>query len=304
MTDPHSGWIDPNPPDAVDAKTPVVLAVSAIVLTAVVVATLIGVVLRATDDEAGETVGVVALLPANVPADGSFGRSVVTVPVVISHQAASAAADLFAQLPVRADRGVRLVSGRQRGIYGATGETPSCDVVTLANDLDADPALARIWGLALGLTPQQIPYYLNSLTAVVLLADTWVTTHALRDGAAHAEQAVLQAGNSILVDPVGVPRVHCASAAPLVPPAPGSLARYGVHGDRWPGFAAARVVAVDYAGIDAAPGAGDFTVVDIDTGQEITTKSGGAIDLRGASVPLPDPAVMNIPPDHAESGDR
>lgn len=303
MTETPPGWVDPNPPDGADTKTPAILVISAVVLTAVVLATLIGVVLRATDEQQGDTVGVVLLLPANVPPAQPFSRSVVAVPVVISSQAAAAAENLLAQVPVRADRGVRLLSGRQHGLYGVTGATPGCDVVTLANDLDADPAVSTAWGLALGLSLPQIPYYLNTLTAVVLLADTWVTTHQLDNGATPAKQAVLQSGNSVLVDPLGVPRVHCASGAPLTPPDSGSLARYGVHGQAWPDFATHRVVAVDYAGIEA-PATTDFTAIDVDTGQVTAVKVGGTIDLRGTSVPLPDPAVMNIPPDDTGSGNR
>ncbi|MGE2716262.1 DUF6777 domain-containing protein [Mycolicibacterium litorale] len=304
MTESHPGWVDPNPPDPVDAKTPAVLVISAIVLTAVVVATLIGVVLRAGGEHEGGTVGDVLLLPANVPPAEPFSRSVVAVPVVISNQAASMATDLLAQIPVRADRGVRLVSGRQHGLYGVTGAAPVCDVVTLANDLDTDPGRSTAWGLALGLSLPQLPYYLNTLTAVVLLADTWVTTHRFDNGATHPKQAVLQAGNSILVDPLGVPRVHCASGAPLVPPDSGSLADYRIGDDPWPGFATHLVVAVNYAGADTISAADDFAVIDVETGQEVTAKVGRAIDLRGAPVPLPDPAVMNIPPDHSGSGNR
>ena len=292
-------WIDPNPPDPVDSRTPVMLAVSGVVLTVLVVVTLVVVVLVNADDKEDTGIGEVLLIAANAPADDAVSRSILVAPVSISASATAKAADLLAQMPIRADRGVRLVSGRQPGLYGTTGQTYPCDVVTLANDLDTDPATAQSWGLALGITPQQIPFYLNTLTAVVLMADTWVTIHTPID----AKQAVLQAGNAVLVDPLGVPRVRCASSAPLTPPDNASLTRYRLAGDEWNGFATQNVVAVNYgAASDITGPADEFSLLDINTGQEVVRKAGGVIDLGGASVPLPDPAVMNIPPTNQPEG--
>ncbi|MGV0715839.1 DUF6777 domain-containing protein [Mycolicibacterium sp. XJ662] len=296
--------MDPNPPDPVDSRTPVILAVSGVVLTVLVVATLVGVVLFDAGDDNGKSADEVVLIAANAPVDEPFSRPIVVTPVTISAPAATKVAELLGQVPVRADRGVRLVSGRQAGLYGATGQTYPCDAVTLANDLDADPATAEAWGLALGITANQIPHYLNTLTAVVLMADTWVTTHTLSDGEAGAKQAVLQAGNAVLVDPLGVPRVRCASSAPLSPPDNGTLTHYRVDGDQWSKFAPQNVVAIKYAAADTADPATEFTLIDINTGQQVIRKAGGVIDLGGASVPLPSPAVMNIPPPNRESGNR
>jgi hypothetical protein len=172
------------------------------------------------------------------------------------------------------------------------------------NDLDADPGIARVWGLALGITPQQIPHYLNTLTAVVLLSDTWVTTHTPADGVPDPKQAVLQAGSAVLIDPLGVPRVRCASGAPLAPPDNDTLAHYRLDGEQWPAFSPQTVVAVKYAATDNPGAAAEFTLTDVDTGQQIVQRAGGVIDLGGTSVPLPDPAVMNIPPDRPESRNR
>ena len=304
MTDQDHRWVDPNPPSAVDRRSTVILAVSGVFLTAVVVATLVVVVLFAADDNADQSAGAVLMISANSTTDEPFTRSISVAPVSISDQVAAKTADLVAQIPVRADRGVPLVSGRQPELYGATGQAYPCDAITLANDLDADPATAKAWGLALGITIEQIPYYLNTLTAVVLMADTWVTTHTLSDGAAQPKQAVLQAGNAVLVDPLGVPRVHCASGDPLIPPANDNLTRYRIDGDEWARFSPLTVVAIKYAAADTPGSATEFTLIDVGTGQQVVRAAGGVIDLGGASVPLPDPAVMNIPPDRAESGNR
>lgn len=304
MTGQDYGWVDPNPLSAVDRRTPVILAVSGALLTAVVVATLVGVVLFAAGDDADKSPGEAVLIAANSPTTEPFSRSIVVAPVSISDQVAAKTAGLLAQIPIRADRGAPLVSGRQPGLYGAIGPVYPCDVITLANDLDANPAAARAWGLALGITPQQIPYYLNTLTAVVLMADTWVTIHTLSDGAAHPKQAVLQAGNAVLIDPLGVPRTHCASGAPLIPPDNDTLTHYRFDGEEWPEFVPQKVVATKYAAADTPGSATDFDLIDTNTGQQVVRSAGGVIDLGGASVPLPDPAVMNVPPDRPESGDR
>jgi hypothetical protein len=304
VTHPQTDWADPDPPDRQNPRTTVILAVSGALLTALVVATLIGVVLFSAGDDSDKTAGEAVLIAANTPTVDTFTRSTLVAPVTISDQTAVKTVQLLEQIPVRADRGVRLVSGRQPGLYGATGQTSPCDAVTLANDLYADPDTARIWGLALGITPQQIPGYLNTLTAVVLLSDTWVTTHTPADGVPDPKQAVLQAGSAVLIDPLGVPRVRCASGAPLAPPDNRTLTQYRLEGEQWPAFSPQTVVAVKYAATDTPGAAAEFTLVDADTGQQIVQRAGGVIDLGGTSVPLPDPAVMNIPPDRPESRNR
>jgi len=301
VKDPDFAWVDPNPSDPIDPRTPVILAVSGVLLIVLVVATLVGVVLSNAGDDADQSVESVMLIAANATATEPFSRSIVVVPVSISDPAIAKVKDLLAQVPIRADRGVRMVSGVLPGLYGAAGQTDPCDVVTLANDLDADPMTAQVWGLALGITPQQVPYYLNTLTGVVLMADTWVTTHSLSGGVAKAKQAVLQAGNAILIDPLGVPRVQCASSAPLTPPDNDTLRNYRVDGDQWAEFTPQSVVAVNYS-VDTGGPATDFTLIDIRTGQQIIRKVGDAIDLGGASLPLPDPAVMNVPPPNQPEG--
>lgn len=304
MTHPQTGWADPDPPDPRDPRTTTILAASGALLTALVVAALIGVVLFSAGNDPDGTAGEAALIAANTPSVDTFTRSILVAPVTISDQTAAKTVELLDQIPIRADRGVRVVSGRQPGLYGATGQTSPCDAVTLANDLDADPGIARVWGLALGITPQQIPHYLNTLTAVVLLSDTWVTTHTPADGVPDPKQAVLQAGSAVLIDPLGVPRVRCASGSPLAPPDNDTLTHYRLEGEQWPAFSPQTVVAVKYAATDDPGAAAEFTLTDADTGQQIIRQAGGVIDLGGASVPLPDPAVMNIPPDRPESRNR
>lgn len=297
MTDAPTRWIDPNPPQQDNSRTTAILAASGVLLTVVVVATLVAVVLNATSESATKTKDGI-LVAANIPTAAPFTRPIVVAPTVIADQVQSDTLALLQQIPVRANRGVRPVSGLQPRLYGATGKTDPCDIVTLANDLDTDPATAQAWGLALGLKPQQLPYYLNTLTPVILMADTWVTIAELVDGDYVSKQAVLQAGNAILIDPIGVPRTHCASGAPLTPPAEDTLAHYDLRGDKWPEFNPLAVVAVQYSAAATSPQeSGDFVLVDITSGEPVTRKPGGTIELGGTPAPLPDPAIMNVPPD-------
>jgi hypothetical protein len=285
--------VDPNPPDAIDSRTPLILAISGVAFTLVVVVALIAVVLLATDKDTGDlNAPRVFLLAANAPVADPFTRSILVTPVTMSDQASAKASALLRQIPIRADRGARLVAGRQPELYGVTGERHACDVVTLANQLDSDTSVAQIWGLSLGLTTGQIPHYLNTLTPVVLMDDTWVSTYELTRGSNAPRQAILQAGTAVLIDPLGVPRVHCVSGGPLTPPANDDLAQYRPGGEEWAGFSTQTVLAVAYGGTVAI---GDFAVIDVTTGQQLARTVGGTIDLGGATVPLPDPAVMNVP---------
>ncbi|MDZ4270551.1 MAG: DUF6777 domain-containing protein, partial [Mycobacterium sp.] len=208
-----------------------------------------------------------------------------------------------AQLPVSTQRGVRIASGTQPGLYGGAPQDNSCDAAALANYLDADAALAAAWAAPLGLSGQASPFYLNSLTPVILLNDTWVTSHSLDDGQATPFQTVLQAGSAVMLDRVGIPRVHCASGAPLLPPADDNLTDYTIDGDAWSGYDPRDVVAVAYTAPGAPPApATDFGLLDISSAEPFTRPAGGTINIETQpGVTLPDPAAMNVAPSSAGS---
>ncbi|WUI25915.1 hypothetical protein OG976_23450 [Mycobacterium sp. NBC_00419] len=170
----------------------------------------------------------------------------------------------------------------------------------MANDLDSHPNAAHAWAAALGLKPQQIPYYLNTLTPVILAADTWVTSHRLAGDKAMPFQTVLQAGDAILVDPVGVPRVHCGGGSPLRPPADSNITTLeATNDDPWPGYSPHTVVAVAYAVAKLVTPVNDFVLVDLNSGEAVTRKAGGTISLGPPSTAvgaLPDPVATNMPP--------
>lgn len=298
MTAPSSGWQDPNPREPVAAgNTPVTVA-AGVILTLVVVATLVAVVLvNRTDSGAAERDSVVILTATDAPGPQPFTASVVVTPTRLGMSGPAQAR----QLPVSAQRGVRVASGLQPGLYGGLPDHNPCDAAALANYLDSDPVPAAAWATVIGVRGPEIPYYLNSLTPVILLSDTWVTSHSLVDGVAEPFQAVLQAGSAAMVDPVGVPRLHCASGAPLLPPGNDNLADYGVSGDPWSGYDPQNVVAVAYAGAAApAAPATEFTLLDVSSGQPLVRPAGGTINLDPRDgVALPDPAAINVPPAQA-----
>ncbi|URM88917.1 hypothetical protein LUW75_01520 [Streptomyces sp. MRC013] len=137
----------------------------------------------------------------------------------------------------------RTVDGATPGLYGGTHSLPSCDVDQQARLLSADGARARAFAQAAGVTPSGLGAWLSGLTPVTLRADTRVTGHGYRDGAAVPHPAVLQAGTAVLVDRYGAPRVRCAAGNPLRAPADAGPPT-GYRGEPWPGFRPDRVVLV------------------------------------------------------------
>lgn len=273
---------------------------SAVALTFVVLLALVGVVLAKRaglfgGDADGPQVGLIA---ANVVGEHPFMPSAVVSPVEVADTVAGDIASFRAQLPRSADRGARLVQGTQAGLYGGTEQVSVCDVPAVANYLDAHPERSAPWAQAIGIAAQKIPYYLNTLTPVVLTVDTWVTSFFFVEGRAESAQAVLQAGNAVLIDQVGVPRVLCATGAPLTPPANVNLSTLTIEGEAWPDFAPQNVVAVAYAGRGANHSVlSEFKLRDLTTGEAVTRLAGGTIAIGpDPSGWTPDPPAMNVPP--------
>ncbi len=109
------------------------------------------------------------------------------------------------------------VSSDTSGLYGGTGEN-SCDVEAMIEFLMNNPDRAAAWAGVQGIAVDEIPDYLRSLTAVVLLENTLVINHGYSEGEAVPFLAVLEAGTAVLVDDDGIPRVRCACGNPLTPP--------------------------------------------------------------------------------------
>ncbi|MGH3868052.1 MAG: DUF6777 domain-containing protein [Pseudonocardiaceae bacterium] len=106
-------------------------------------------------------------------------------------------------------------SGSTSGLFGETGDKPSCDAQSLIANLRADPTKADAWADALGLHSADIPSYVASLTPVVLRSDTAVTNYGYADGHFFAYPAVLQAGTAVFINSYGEPKAKCFSGNPL-----------------------------------------------------------------------------------------
>ncbi|TXS28507.1 hypothetical protein EAO70_02325, partial [Streptomyces sp. adm13(2018)] len=147
-----------------------------------------------------------------------------------------------ASLPPRTSSATIEVSGSTPGLYGGTQSVASCDVEQQVRFLSAEPAKNAAFASTLDIEANQVPGYLRSLTPLQLRADTRVTNHGYRDGAATTYQSVLQAGTAVLVDDRGVPRVRCACGNPLTPPVAQKSPR--TTGTPWQGYNADQVVVV------------------------------------------------------------
>ncbi|GEE00532.1 hypothetical protein nbrc107696_09780 [Gordonia spumicola] len=214
-------------------------------------------------------------------------------------------------------QGVRAVNGTDPGLYGTTG-TSSCDTAALGNYLNSNPGAAAAWASVFGIRTSDIPWYLNTLTPVVLTADTWVTNHAYRGGVAEPFQSVLQAGTPVYVDSLGVPRAVCSCGNPLRPPSSAPIGGFRVKGDPWRGFEPKNTYKITYNTQNTTVVNNTTTVVNAPAGtpaplSQITLQNivsqvletvtvGKTLDLPDppADVQLPDPASLNVAPTFAK----
>ncbi|MDV5143688.1 DUF6777 domain-containing protein [Streptomyces sp. SBC-4] len=141
-----------------------------------------------------------------------------------------------------AEAGTPQVSGSTPGLYGGTQSVASCDVEQQVRYLSAEPAKNAAFASVLDIEANEVPGYLRSLTPLQLRADTRVTNHGFRDGAATSYQATLQSGTAVLVDGRGVPRVRCACGNPLTEPVAQKAPK--TTGTPWQGYNSSQVVVV------------------------------------------------------------
>lgn len=130
---------------------------------------------------------------------------------------------------------VATVSGAAPGLYGGTEVLDTCDKEALIGFMRENLDKAAAWAGVQSIDVDDIPDFVRSLTDVILQADTRVTNHGFRNGAANAINSVLQAGTAVLVDAFGVPRVRCFCGNPLQP-AIELATNVTVRGTLWPGF--------------------------------------------------------------------
>jgi hypothetical protein len=115
-------------------------------------------------------------------------------------------------------------SGDTTGLYAAT-TPPSCNTADFLSQLRADPAELAAFGGVFGLGSGDVPAFVDSLSPVVLRANTSVTDHPYADGAFVEQPAVLAPGTAVLVNSYGEPTVKCFNGNPLTAgdPAPGAV---------------------------------------------------------------------------------
>lgn len=82
-----------------------------------------------------------------------------------------------------------------------TNDASICDKQQFLRSLQSNPDAYREWARVLGIAPDDVPAYVETLTPIVLTSDTKVTNHGLRDGKAYARKSLLQAGTAVLIDP-------------------------------------------------------------------------------------------------------
>ncbi|WP_256979445.1 DUF6777 domain-containing protein [Streptomyces sp. NRRL B-24085] len=183
------------------------------------------------EESTGEPTGMLLLQPAAARGPNPFTPSAATAPPPLT------------RTPHRDATAPRTVSGGTPGLYGGTERVGSCDVKRQIRDLTADLPRTSAFAPAAGVRPAGVPAFLRALAPVVLRADTRVTNHGYRDGAATSYQAVLQAGTAVLVDDRGVPRTRCACGNPLTPPVAQQTTPKRT-GDSWPSYDPSNVVVV------------------------------------------------------------
>jgi hypothetical protein len=163
-------------------------------------------------------------------------------------------------------------SGSTPGLYGGSLGRPECDRSTMISYLRANPDRAAAWAQVQGISPANVPAYINRLTPLILRADTAVTNHGFAGTRPTALPSVLQTGTAVLVDAYGVPRARCASGNPLTEAAPATATRYASAA--WATFNPANIVTIQPSPTPLA----EFLVIDLTTGSRFLRPTGTSGD--------------------------
>ena len=136
------------------------------------------------------------------------------------------------------------------------------------------------WSGSDQIQPDQLRDYFSELTPLMLIHDTRITNHGYRDGKPTPRQSVLQAGQLVLVDRYGVPRVRCECGNPLIPPKPvQKTPKY--TGTPWPGFDPSTIIVVEHSAVMIDT----FVVIDIATGDSFGRPAGTSGDQDTDTTP-------------------
>ena len=199
----------------------------------IAIAALVGIVLVTTD----------AFSSRDATADGASGSIVATAGVqpIYLDGAGAAGPDAFAgtlfapaggsalDAPTDIVHGAAFDarSGDAAGLYGGSMSKLIADkegqlrflqehpeeAAAFCAALNSDPTL--FWSGGNQVAPDQLAAYFAELTPVMLIHDTLVTNHGYKNGRPTPRLSLLQAGQLVLVDRRGVPRVRCECGNPL-----------------------------------------------------------------------------------------
>ncbi|WP_123668115.1 DUF6777 domain-containing protein [Actinocorallia herbida] len=186
--------------------------------------------------------------------------------------------------------------GDEPGLYGGTRQDAVCDKEALVDFLEGDPAKATAWAAAQGVPPGGIAEFVDTLTPVLLRADTLVTNHGYRDGKATKTPAVLQAGIAVMVNARGVPVVKCNCGNPLSEPEV-DVRESDFTGASWTGFSPDKVTVVRPPAADVE----ELMLVDTEQDTAFDRPVGTEGESDGAPEPVP-PAAASEPPSPPSDG--
>lgn len=267
---PHGApWQGPPPPP--ERKR--TMAWPLLALAVAIIALLVGAYLifvRGGDEEGGEVLLEAAASEGEFPwtesavPTGAPSTVPTTAPVAVPAATEAGKAPLVA------------VPGDRTGIFGGSDELTVCDKAKLKSFLARNDAQRKAWAGVLGIS--DVDGYIDSLTEVLLAADTRVTNHGFKNGAAFSLQSVLQAGTAVLLDDRGVPRVRCQCGNPLLPPVLSST-KPKYAGQPWPGFDPNVIVVVQAAPAPIT----EITVINVVIGGPLVIQIGGSPSPTGTA---------------------
>ena len=194
----------------------------------------------------------------------------------------------------------KAVDGSDPNLYGGSGQLSVCDAQALVKNLNVNTDLKAAFAAGIGIRAEDVSSYVEALTPLMLMKDTWVTNHGFQDGKATPYQSVLQKGTAVLVDAKGVPRVRCACGNPLAEAWDGYTAPTESTAF-WDGYDSKKVVAV-YGSEDQSE---SLAITDVESGQkskvEIPEQQRQAQHNAETSVtsdtPVTSPKDMGVKPD-------
>jgi hypothetical protein len=202
--------------------------------------------------------------------------------------------------------------GDRDGLYGGTVNNVEVDRDKIVNFYAANTSQANsfvdtlnsdatiYWSGGTHLTVADVPRYLRELTPAVLRLDTRVTDHGFNGTHSLAKQSVFQAGNVVLVDAHGIPRVRGMSGDPLTAPIP-LQGRPKLIGASWSGFHAGALAEAR----PATTAIGNFVLVDVATDQPFNRPAGttGTNDTPHTEAVAPPQPAPDASAPHTKDGD-